>query len=195
MVSVEDALNLVEPGLYFAAWLRGDGKVVFEPVERDATLITFPSLPVKVFDVEVQPLRGAEPPRSVLEHPRVRRLREAVGVAPSLKMYEYRFVPLKTVVVGRSDSGAEFRKVVEEPAAPAVEVRVAHAYYSAYVDDRHIHSETPGGTRALELAAERRIRRPDVYMHCRGGRCEVGVRIPIDEERAKELMEHLTRRT
>jgi len=193
MVSAEDVLNLVEPGLCFAARLRGDGEVLFEPVERDVTLIAFPSLSVKVFGVEVRRLRDVEPPRDVLGRPRVKRLAEAVGAPPSLGVYGYAFVPLKTAVVERSDSGAELRKVAEEPAAPAATVRAVHAYYSACADSRGICDEAPGGARALEPAAERRMRRPDACMYCRGRRCEIGVRMSIDEEQARQLIEFLTR--
>jgi len=194
MVTVEDMLNMVEPGLYFAAWLHSGGKTVFEAVERDDVLMTFPSLSVKVFDVETRPIRGAKLLQDVLEHPRVKRLAETVGVPPSLGVYEYRFVPLKTVVVERSDSGAEFRKVVEEPVAPAIAMHVVHAYYSVYTSrSGRIYSETPGGAKAFMLVAERQIRRPQIYVHCHGRRCEVGVRIPIDKEQARQLIEFLAK--
>jgi hypothetical protein len=188
--SVEDVLNLVEPRLYFVAWLNDNGSAVFDVAERGGVLAVFPSVSVKVFDVEIRPLRGEEPPQSVLEHPRVKRLVEAVGRPPSLRMFEYTFVPLKTVVAERLDGGAEFRKVVEEPAAPAVTIRAAHAYYSVYVDDLgHVHERTSGGAKALRLVVEGKMRRPEVYTYCRGRRCEVGVRIPVGE--ARQLIEYL----
>jgi len=190
--SVEDVLNLVEPRLYFVAWLNSDGKVVFDVAERGGVLAAFPSVSVKVFDVEIKPLRSVEPPQSVLEHPRVKKLGEIVGRPPSLRMFEYTFVSLKTVVAERLDGGAEFRKVVEEPAAPPVTIRVMHAYYSVYVDDfGRMHERTSGGVTALRLIVEGKMRRPEVYTYCRGRRCEVGVRIPVGE--ARQLIEYLTR--
>lgn len=194
MVSVEDVLNLAEPGFYLVVWLNGDGKVVVESARRDVVLAAFPSVSAKVVDVGARPLEGVEPPREVLEHPRVKRLAEAVGVPPSLRAFEYTFVPLKTVVAERFDSGAELCRVAEEPAAPAIVMRVVHAYYSARIAGR-AYDETPGGARACKLVMKGRMWRPEVYIHGYGRRCEVGVKIPADREQAGQLIEYLTRRT
>jgi hypothetical protein len=188
---VEDMLNLVRPRHYFVAF-RSSGRTSFDAVERGVALLVLPGDSVKVVDVRIRPLE-VQPPRDILEHPRARSLAEAVGRPPALRLFQYAFTPLRTRVIRRLDTGAEFHEVAQEPDAPAIVMHVAHAYYAAYISgSRRIYDETPGGARAYKLAERGQLQPPQIYVHSRDKhRREIGVRIPLDEEQARQLITYL----
>ncbi len=189
MLSIEELLHAVKPHHYLAVW-RGQDGIQYVAVERGEWLLVLPGDSVRVADVKITPL-DVSPPNDVLGHPSVRWLSELVGKPPVLRLHQYTFTLLKTRVVQRLNTGAEFHEVVQEPAAPPVAVHVVHAYYAVYVSNRgHIYSETPGGVRAYQLV-ERGQLKQIYYMKLDKHRREIGVRIAIDEEQVRQLIRYL----
>ena len=69
-----------------------------------------------------------------------------------------------------------------------------HAYYVAYVSNSgRIYSETPGGAQAYSMVERGQLKPPQVYIHRRDKhRYEIGVKIPLDMEQVKQLINYLT---
>ena len=192
-VATVDVLNLVKPNRYFVAW-RENGRVEYNVVESGEILMVLPGMSVRVVDVRAKPLDGVQPPRGVVEHPRVRWLSDLVGSPPALKTYQYVFTPLKLRLVQRLETGVEYYMPTQEQDAPPIVVYTVNAYYIVYKSNSgRLYSEVKGGARAYQLVAQGQLKPPQIYlMKLDKHRYEVGVRVPIDEGRVRQLISYLT---
>jgi len=189
--AVEDIFNKIRPNRYFAAW-RGGGRVEYAVVEHGEALMTLPGMSVRVVDVKAKPLNGVQPPQDIL--PRIRWLAETVGYPPALKMYQYTFTPLKLRLIQRLDTGAEFYMPTQEQEAPPIIVHTVNAHYVVYRSNSgRLYSEVKGGIRAYQLVERGELQPPQIYiMRLDKHKYEIGVRIPLDMEQVRQLINYLT---
>ena len=168
---------------------RSQRGVQYAAVEPGELLLVLPGDRLRVANVKITPLE-VPPPVDAMSHPRVKWLAEAVGRFPTLRLYQYTFMPLKTRVVQRLESGAELHEVTQESAGPSVVIHAMHAYYVAYVSNSgRIYSETPGGAQAYSMVERGQLKPPQVYIRrLDKHRYEVGIKIPIDEEQVRQLI-------
>jgi len=192
-VTVENILNLVKPNRYFAAWREG-GKVEYAVAEPDEALTVLPGMSIRVVYVRAKPLNGVPPPQDVAQHPKVKWLSDIVGYPPALRVFEYVFTPLKLRLIQRLDTGVEFYMPTQDQDAPPIIVHTVNAYYVVYMcNSGRLYSEVKGGVRAYQLVERGQLQVPQVYyMKLDKHRREVGVRIPIDMEQARQLIKYLT---
>ena len=186
-MSIEELLNIVKSRHYLVVRRTPHG-VSYDVVEHGATLLVLPGDSIKVIDVKIRPLDV--PPPSDFQHPKITWIAETIGKPPALKLFQYTFTPLKTRVVQRLDTGAEFHEVAyDERGGPVATLHVVHAYYISYRSNSgRIYSETPGGARAYMLVERGQLKSPQIYIHRHDKhRYEIGVRIPIDEEQVKQV--------
>jgi hypothetical protein len=188
VINIEELLNSIKPHRYLATWREG-GRVKHAAVEPNEVLATLPGMTMKVADVKARAL-DVQPPRDVLEHPRVKWLSGLVGKPPALRLFQYTFTPLKTRLIQRLDTGVELYEAVPEPDGSAVIVHVVHAFYVAYISNSgRIYGETPGGARAYVMAERGQLKTPQIYIHrIDKHKYEIGVRIPIDGEQVRQLI-------
>jgi len=186
--SIEELLNTVRPHRYLAVWRSRYIGIQYVAVEHDEVLAVLPGDRIRVVDVKMRPL-DVQPPQDIVAHPRVKWLGELVGKMPSLKMFQYTFVSLKTKVIQRLENGTELHEVVHEPDGQPIVMHVVHAYYMAYISNsRHVYSETPGGAQAYRLVDRGQLKQSQVYVHRHDKhRYEIGVRVPIDQEQTRQL--------
>ena len=192
VVNIEELLNAVKSSHYFVV-RRTPNDVKYYAVEYGSRLFLLPGDSINlVADVKIRPLE-VQPPADIMQHPRVMGLAEIVGKPPALKLFQYTFTPLKTRVAQRLDTGAEFHEVVHEPVGHRIIMHVLHAHYVAYRSNSgRLYSETPGGARAYVMVERGQLRSPQVYIRRNDKhRCEIGIRIPLDEEQVRQLVSYL----
>jgi|ADKH01.1.fsa_nt_gi hypothetical protein len=191
-LQAEEILNMVRPNRYFAAWREG-GKVEYAVVEPGEALMALPGMSVRVVGVRAKPLDGVQPPQDIMSHARVKWLSDVVGYPPALKVYQYTFTPLKTQLIQRLETGAEFYAVMQEQDAPSITVHTVNAYYVVYRSNSgRLYSEVKGGIKAYQLVRRGQLQRPQVYvMQLDKHRTEIGVRAPLDVEQVKQLISYL----
>jgi len=190
-LSIEELLNSVKPRRYFAIWREG-GKVEYAAVDVDEALMALPGMSIRVVSVETRPL-NVQPPPDVMSHPRVKWLAETVGYQPALKMFQYIFTPVRLRLIQRLETGAELYMVTREQDAPSIVAHVISAYYVVYRSNSgRLYSEVKGGIRAYQLVERGQLRPPQIYvMKLDKHRREIGVRIPLDVEQARQLISYL----
>jgi hypothetical protein len=191
-IHINDLLNVVKSRHYLVIMRTPDG-IRYYTAEYGTQLLVLPGDSIiRVADVRIRPL-DIQPPQDILERPEVKQLSELVGKPPALKLFQYTFVALKTKVVQRLDTGAEFHEVVHEQVAPAATLYAVHAHYIAYRSNSgRLYSEIPGGARAYWLAERRQLQQLPIYVRVLDKhRREVGIKIPIDEEQVRQLMTYL----
>jgi hypothetical protein len=192
LVTVEDVLNMIRPNRYFAAWREG-GRVEYAVVEPGEALMTLPGMSVRAVYVKAKPLNGVQPPQDITQHPRVKWLVETVGYPPALRVFQYTFTPLKTRLIQRLDTGAEFYMPTQEQDAPSIVIHTVNAYYVVYRSNSgRLYSEVKGGVRAYQLAERGQLKSPQIYfMKLDKHRREIGVRVPLDMEQVRQLAAYL----
>jgi len=156
-------------------------------------LLALPGMSGRVVFARARPLNGVQPPQDILSHPKVKWLSDAVGYPPALKVYQYTFTPLKLRLVQKLETGAEFYMATQEQDAPAVTVHTVNAYYVAYRSNSgRLYSEIRGGIKAYQLVRRGQLQQPQVYvMKLDKHRTEIGVRVPLDVEQVKQLLDYL----
>ena len=193
MSAIEELLNLVRPHRYLAVWREG-GKVECATVDPDEALLALPGMSIRVVDVKARPLDGVQPPQDIMQHPRVKWLAETVGHPPALRVFQYTFTPLKLRLLQRLETGAEFYMPTQEQDASPIVVHVTSAYYVVYRSNSgRLYSEVKGGIWVYQLVERGQLRPPQIYfMKLDKHRREIGVRIPLDVEQARQLISYLT---